>query len=148
MPRFRVLLLTIVLIGLVLVMGFWIAGYFISSGLTQTTVSTPVLSVTEVTTEESGSGVVSSLTGTIRQPAECVITSNEWYREGTAFIADDQLRLDLLTFNNELVQLVASTTGVILVSERETTTESILSLVVGYRCKAWQPDLSVFVLTE
>ncbi|MFM2423751.1 MAG: hypothetical protein RLZZ70_138, partial [Candidatus Parcubacteria bacterium] len=96
MRRVYIVLLTFFLVGLVLVSGLYIASYLIGRGLASQIVPTPVLSVQEATLEESGQARLGLLPSLVDQPAECVLIGNEPFTEGTAFIADNELRVDLI----------------------------------------------------
>ncbi len=172
MRRLLLIILTIFLIALVLVVGFSVASYLFVAGTTSTE-NWPAL---PATLENSESGtyrgratwpelfVVASTT-----PLECQLNFADDIQasEASAFIADQKIRLDIVTQsdNNTVLSLVASSTADyqiwqqtmaatsthitdLEIDSAEFKTLLLDTVPMAYVCHAWTVDMSVFARPE
>ncbi len=144
MRRIYLLLVTAGLILLVIGVGLLVAGYFFRTALEVPTVAVPTQLASSTGEYVVGYATLTTLPDIVPNNYECTLTTTGEYVEGTAFIADKNLRVDLLDSNNALTTYVATTTGEMVHSPYSINTTTVSTLLVGYRCWLWVPDLSVF----
>ncbi len=156
MSRLRLVLITLVLILFVLIVGFVVAAYFFTSATKP--VSLPPLPAESVTGNPevlTGRSAIKELVTLSLTPIECALRfADEIYREGTAFVADGKLRVDLLDTRNLVTSMtmvndvVSRREGDLLLATSSDATGVLIDTVVSYTCRPWSIDASVFEITS